>query len=205
LDSGAIIESYASIARRILAKPSGFPRLIAVDGPGGAGKSVFAARLAAALGSAPVVQTDDFATGAPGDVWWPRLESQVIRPLSLGLPARYQRFDWHRRGLAEWREVQPGAAVIVEGVSSARRASADKFAMAIWVHAPRATRLARGLDRDGLAARADWERWMAEEDVHFQRDRTIDRCALIVDGSPTVPHDPTREFVRLSGVPCISE
>jgi cytidylate kinase len=34
-------------------------RLVAIDGPGGAGKSVFAARLAKALGGVPVVEIDD--------------------------------------------------------------------------------------------------------------------------------------------------
>ncbi len=191
------IESYSNLARRIAARPAGRPRLVAVDGPGGAGKSVFAVRLAAALDQAPIVHTDDFATGEPGDEWWPRLESQVIKPLSEAIPARYRRYDWHERELAEWHEVQPALVVIIEGVSSARRAVRDALTSAIWVHAPRPIRLARGLDRDGEAARSDWARWMAEEDEHFRRDATIKRCEVIVDGSPSISHDPEREFIWL--------
>ena len=59
------VESFRSLAESILALPGGV-RLVAVDGYGGAGKSTFAARLAAALGGAAVVHTDDFATGEPG-------------------------------------------------------------------------------------------------------------------------------------------
>ena len=36
-------------------------RLVAIDGPGGAGKSTFARKLSEAAGGAPVFHTDDFA------------------------------------------------------------------------------------------------------------------------------------------------
>ena len=75
------MQTFRSLAGSILARPGGV-RLVAVDGYGGAGKSTFAARLAAALGGAAVVHTDDFATGAPGVEWWPRLEQPQPRPAS---------------------------------------------------------------------------------------------------------------------------
>lgn len=46
-------------------------RLVAVDGPGGAGKSTFADRLAAAAGGAPIIHTDDFASADNPIDWWP--------------------------------------------------------------------------------------------------------------------------------------
>src|SRR4029079_19771826 len=90
---------FRSRAESILALPGGV-QLVAVDGYGGAGKSTFAARLAAALGGAAVVNTAAFATGEPGVEWWPRLEREVIAPLSAGEAARYRRWDWQakRRG-----------------------------------------------------------------------------------------------------------
>jgi dephospho-CoA kinase len=87
--------------------------------------------------------------------------------------------------------------VVIEGVSSARRVIASDLAFTVYVDAPRAIRLERGLARDGEAARPRWERWMAEEDVHFSADETAARCDLMVDGAPRVPHDPDREFVRI--------
>ena len=60
------VQTFRSLAESILALPGGV-RLVAVDGYGGAGKSTFADRLAAALGGAAVVHTDDFAVdGNPG-------------------------------------------------------------------------------------------------------------------------------------------
>src|SRR5919204_6480030 len=127
----ATVATYAELAARILALPSSGARLVAVDGRGGAGKSVFAERLALALGGAPVVPTDDFATGEPGVEWWPRLEREVAMPLAHGQPARYRRYDWPSRTLAEWCEIPVAPAVVIEGVSSARRAAAPLLAFSV--------------------------------------------------------------------------
>jgi hypothetical protein len=193
----AALARYADLGARILELPSERSRLVAVDGPGGAGKSFFARRLAEALENAPIVCTDDFATGEPGVEWWPRLHREVIQPLVSGLPGRYQRYDWDRRVLVEWHDVPAAAVVIIEGVSSARQEVAPHLALAVWVEAPRAVRLARGLERDGEEARANWERWMAEEDSHFRSDETKARCQVFVNGAPTRPHEARSEFVRL--------
>lgn len=47
-------------------------RIVAIDGPGGAGKSSLAAYLAQEL-DAPVVHTDDFASWDNPIDWWPEL------------------------------------------------------------------------------------------------------------------------------------
>ena len=69
-------------------------KLIAIDGPGGAGKSALAELLSDALGGAPIVHTDDFASWENPLEWWPRLISQVLEPLSVNQSGRYQRYDW---------------------------------------------------------------------------------------------------------------
>jgi hypothetical protein len=51
VNTGALIEAIMSRPR-----PT---RLVAIDAPGGAGKSTFAAQLAEAAGGAPVIHTDD--------------------------------------------------------------------------------------------------------------------------------------------------
>jgi uridine kinase/predicted TPR repeat methyltransferase len=191
------VETYRSLGETILASSRQPVRLVAVDGPGGAGKSTFARRLAGALGGAPIVHTDDFATGEPGLEWWPRLEREVIVPLRTSRVARYRRYDWPTRRLAEWHTVDPAPVVIIEGVSSARAAVADSLALSIWVDAPHDVRLRRGLERDGEAARAQWQQWMTEEETHFASDDTQERADVVVDGAPSLDHDEEAEFVRI--------
>lgn len=172
-------------------------RLVAIDGPGGAGKSVFADRLAGFLGGAPVVHTDDFASWDEPLDWWPRLEAEVLGPLERGEPVRYRAYDWLRRQLGDWREISERDVVLLEGVSSARRAVADRLTFAIWIETPRTARLARGITRDGESMLAQWETWMAEEDVHFAVDGSRDRADVVVDGAPSLSHDPESEHLRL--------
>lgn len=142
-----------------------------MDGRGAAGKTTFARRLAAALGDARVVHTDDVVARV-GHPWWPALEADVL--------------------------ARPGPGVlIVEGVSSSRRAIADRLTLAIWLHVPTVSRLARGIARDGAATAPDWDRYEAEENTFFATDPAQDRADLVVDGAPTVPHDPGTTYVRL--------
>lgn len=183
----AVPMAYADIARRVLAAAPrlGPVRLVCVDGPAGSGKSTFAERLAAALGGAPVVHTDDLLAGWSDTLtFWPRLEEGVLRPLAGGRPGRYRRYDWLAGRFAEEHEVPVTPALVVEGVSAARAAVAGRCVLAVWVEAPSDLRLARGIARDGEALRGEWERWRAVEDAHFAADRTRDRADLLVDGAP---------------------
>lgn len=174
---------FDDIARRVSAEPPrlGTTCLVAIDGPGGAGKSTLAAALAVVC-KAQVVHTDDFASWDEPLGWWHRLEQEVLEPVAAGQRARYQRYDWNNRELAEWCQVTPGGVLILEGVSSARAAVANRLSLAVWVETPRVLRLRRGIERDGEAARKQWEEWMEDEDRHFALDRTRGRADIVVDG-----------------------
>jgi uridine kinase len=170
---------------------------VAIDGPGGAGKSTFAARLSRALGDAPILHTDDFASWDEPVDWWPRLEADALQPLAACQPATFVTSSWAPGHSGEEVVVAPAEVILLEGVSSARRAVADRLSYAIWVDASPAARLARGLARDGEAARAEWERWGAEEDAFYAADTPRARADVWVDGAPAIAHDPEREFIRL--------
>lgn len=136
----------------------GATHLVAIDGPGGAGKSTLAARLAVAC-HAQILHTDDFASWENPFNWWSRLDEQVLGPIAADQVGRYQRYDWNRRALAEWHTVAPGGVLILEGVSSARAAARGRLSLSVWVETPRHIRLARGLARDCSEAEKLWEQW----------------------------------------------
>jgi uridine kinase len=157
-------------------------RIVAIDGPGGAGKSTFAGLLAARLGGAPIVHTDDFASWDNPVDWWPRLVAEVLEPLSRGETPRFQRSAWEPGGDRGWAEVQRAPVVVLEGVTASREAFRPYLTYAVWIDAERDVRLARGLARDGEEARGDWKRWMEGEDRYRERERPDERADLVVRG-----------------------
>jgi uridine kinase len=171
------------IAAQVYCRPPrlGATRLVAVDGPGGAGKSTFAGHLADFCG-AQVLHTDDFASWDNQFDWWPRLEEQVLRPVADGQLARYQRYDWGRQKLADWCAASRDGVLILEGVSSSRAVVRDRLSVAVWVETPRHIRLARGLARDGADSIVLWKQWMTAEDRHFGAEQTREHADFIVSG-----------------------
>ncbi len=189
------VRSFADLVGDILRLP-GPVRLVSIDGPGGAGKSTFARRLAAARPDiVTLVHTDDFASAdLPAD-WWPKLLDDVIAPIIEGDQGRFRRYDWPTRQLAEWRTVPRTPIVAIEGVSAGRVEWDRHLAYRIWIDTDADIRLARGLHRDGNDALSQWEEWMAAEDRHFARDPSRERADLVVDGNSAARHDPEIEFV----------
>jgi uridine kinase len=188
-------ESFADLAARVRATPPrlGPVRLVAIDGPSGAGKTWFADRLAKHL-DVPVVHTDDLLDGWDDQfTFWPRLEKQVLAPLRNGRAATYSRYLWHQgRFGSDQVIVDPGDCVILEGVSSSRRIVRTRLSLAVFVTAPADLRWKRTIERDGadgVAFRAYLERWRAAEDRHFADDRTEQVADLVVDGAATAGDD----------------
>ena len=207
-----VVESFADLADRVRAAPPrlGPVRLVAIDGPSGAGKTTFARRLADALGGAPVVHTDDLLDGWDDQfTFWERLEDQVLGPLRNGRSARYLRYLWHRRRFGGAPvTVEPVGTVLLEGVSAARSVIRPELSLAVFVTAPADLRLRRAQDRhvaapgaeapDRVALRAYLERWRAAEDRHFAADSTAAYADLLVDGSAAVLHAADGRYVRLT-------
>ncbi|HEX6500088.1 MAG TPA: AAA family ATPase [Micromonosporaceae bacterium] len=183
----------ASLVDAVLARPPrlGRVRLVAVDGPTGAGKSTFAERLAAAFRAVDVrvavVPTDDLLDGWEDIVtFWPRLERRVLTPLSRGEPARYRPYDWGLRRFGDsWQVIDPPDVLLLEGVTSARSEVRDRLSLAVFVDAPERLRLDRVLTRDGAEVRVDLLRWIAAERAHFVADGTRQAADVVVDAAPT--------------------
>jgi uridine kinase len=162
----------------------GATRLVCVDGPSGAGKTVLAERLVRAIGNVPLVHMDDLYPGWDGLApAVPLLHEWVVAPLLAGRAARYRRYDWHRGSYAEEHDLGTPPVLVVEGVGAGARIIAAHAVLLVWVDAPPAERFRRGMERDGGTYRPHWERWAQQEQVHFAAEGTRDRADVQVDGA----------------------
>ncbi|WP_406859670.1 hypothetical protein ABZO31_04710 [Streptomyces sp. HUAS MG47] len=157
-------------ALRALPPSCGPVRLVAVDGHAGSGKSTFAARLAAALGDAPVLHLDDLASHEELFAWTPRLLEQVIGPFSRGEDASYRAYDWNARVFGAPRPLPAARVVLVEGVGAGRRALRPYLARLLWMEREPEASWVRGRHRDGPEQSAFWDGWTVAETRHFATD-----------------------------------
>ena len=202
--------SVADIAR--VAGGLGTAARIGIDGPGASGKSTLASGLAEILPRAVLVAGDDFyrpeadsgcsetETASLFDL--PRLASQVLVPHSRGEEIQYQRFEWETGLLGGWLSRPSDTPLIVDGVYSTHESLRDYYDLRIWIYAPRAVRLDRGIQRDGEAARSKWlDVWMPAEDSYVADQAPEDHAHLALDGSwPSTRPSDDPLFIVLGGL-----
>lgn len=179
----AVVQYCAQRARRATPR-CGSVVVVGIDGPAGSGKTTLGRALSADL-AAPLVQMDDLLEGWDGlfEIS-PTLARAVLEPLARGRAGTYRRYDWVHGTPAEWHEVGLVPVLVVEGVGSTLEPAAGYVAVRVWVEAPLAVRLARGLARDGVpgaAYRDRWRRWQGQEDALFAAQHTRAYADVRVD------------------------
>ena len=192
------------LARRVLAAPPTLAagRLVAVDGPAGAGKTTLAAALRRHLrdalrptgGPVVLIHMDNVYDGWDGlEAGMRTVDADVVAPLLDGRPGSYRRYDWLAGRFAEKHTVEPCEVLLVEGVGSAGHegsALATASTLLVWVEAPDVVRLDRAIARDGEETRDPLAAWRAQEDRVLARERVRARADVVVDGTFPQPSMP---------------
>jgi hypothetical protein len=196
-------ESLAHFADSLTGPSLNRPRLIAVDGRGGSGKTALAGRLRHLLHPAAVVHSDDVAWNHSRFGWDDLMIGGVLEPLRAGRDVHYRPPAWQREGRDGHIDIDADvSAVIVEGVGVSRRELAPLFDVLVWVQCDYDEALHRGilrdraeLGRDDEEALREWWAWEAEEVPFLRADRPWDRAHVIVGTASTLPHDPDTEVM----------
>jgi hypothetical protein len=185
------METEAGFARRLagaIGTVGGRPRIIAVDGRGGGGKTVLAARLARVMPPAAVVHSDDVAWGHSRFGWDDLMIDGVLGPLRAGKAVHYRPPGWDNDVREGCLDIAGGnETVIVEGVGVGRRSLAPLVDVLVWVQCDYGEARRRGLRRDMAelgrtpdeAARV-WDEWEAEEVPFLLQDRPWERAHFVV-------------------------
>ncbi|MET9634233.1 hypothetical protein ABZX92_42945 [Lentzea sp. NPDC006480] len=191
------VEKLSEVARRLReGQPTGRPLLVAIDGRGGAGKSVLAERLRSAVPASGVVHTDDVAWNHAYFDWGGLLVDNIIKPLHRGEAVEFRPPAWaehHRPGAIR---VPAGMDVVwIEGTGIIREELAPWIDASIWVQGDLDEQERRLMARDGDSAEQQRHvtAWLAEELPFMLREQPWRKATFIVAG--TIEHDRESEIV----------
>lgn len=164
---------------------TGSVRVIAIDGPAGSGKTTLADELCKLLPSYAIVHMDDLYDGWNQDLVTElphRIETQILKPLSLGHKAHFQTYDWHQDLFTNDQAIDNPEFLILEGVGAANPKLKEYFALSIWVEAQPALLLDRLIARDGQQMRDQLVAWQVHEAEYFDKLDVRSSVNLVVRG-----------------------
>ena len=176
----------------LAAKPK-FPnvRIIAIDGPAGAGKSTLAKRIKSNLQEqsglkTAIVHMDDLYEGwenALTDQLTKTLINQILIPVSLAKNFGYRKYNWFSGSFGDIFEEDSPEILILEGVGSGQKATRRYLDQLIWIDIDAETGLQRVLQRDGDYLENEMRVWQMRESSHFSKENTRDSATIRINGS----------------------
>ncbi|MEY3149483.1 MAG: hypothetical protein RL029_757 [Actinomycetota bacterium] len=166
---------------------SRFSRIIAIDGPAGAGKTTLAKKLQSNYSDlkVEVVHMDDLYDGwdnALSVTLTKNLEIGIAKPVSEGKSFEYRKFDWLNMKYGELQRLMVPDLLILEGVGSGQRAVRKYLDQLIWIDIEAEVGLNRVLRRDGDYIQNHMILWQMQESEHFKQENTRDCATIRIDG-----------------------
>ncbi|MEU4448648.1 hypothetical protein AB0K14_04770 [Actinosynnema sp. NPDC050801] len=177
---------------------TGRPRVIAIDGRGGAGKTTLAERLREVAPRSAVVHTDDVAWNHAYFDWGAVLVENVLRPLHRGEAVDFRPDAWTTHDRPGSIAIPAGVDFVwVEGTGIIRAELAPWLDASVWMQGDldEQERLLVARDGDSPAQQEHVANWLLEELPFLLRERPWARATLIVAGPAQIAHDPDTELV----------
>lgn len=177
---------------------TGRPRVIAIDGRGGAGKTTLAERLRTVVPNSAVVHTDDIAWNHACFDWAAVLEDNVLQPLHRGEAVDFRPEAWIAHDRPGSIIIPAGADFIwVEGTGIIRDDLVRWLDASVWMQGDldEQERLLALRDGDSPAQLEHVANWLLEEVPFLVREQPWARATMIVASPPQLDHDPDTELV----------
>ncbi len=175
------------------------PRILAIDGRCGSGKTTLAEALRQVL-PCQVVHMDEFflrphqrteaRLAIPGEnVDHERFLQEVLLPLKAGKSFAYRPYNCSSQGLQAPVALQPGMLTIVEGSYCCHPALWDFYDLRIFLTVGREEQLRRIEKRSGAEKLKQFKtRWIPLEEAYFSRFDLKNRCDLVFSTGESLRH-----------------
>jgi hypothetical protein len=176
----------------------GRPRVIAIDGRGGAGKTTLAERLCEVVPHSFIVHTDDVAWNHAYFDWAGVLAENVLKPLHRGEAVNFRPDAWIEHGRQGSIVVPAGADFIwVEGTGIIRAELFPWLDASLYLQGDldEQERLLAARDGDSAEQRDHVARWLREELPFMLREQPWVRANMIIAGPAHLDHHPDSELV----------
>jgi hypothetical protein len=176
----------------------GRPRVIAIDGRGGAGKTTLAKRLRKAVPGSAIVHTDDIAWNHAYFDWGTLLAENILRPLHQGEAVDFRPDAWVTHERPGSITIPAGADFIwVEGTGIIREELAPWLDASVWIQGDldEQERLLAARDCDSPEQREHVANWLLEELPFLLREQPWARATMIAAGPPQVDHNSDTQLV----------
>ncbi len=199
--TGWRVESVSDVVQRLRdASPgvAGRPRLIGIDGRGGAGKSTLVERLQSMVPGSGVVHTDDIAWNHAFFDWGALMIENILRPLHRGEAVDFRPQAWIEHDRPGAIRVPAGLDVVwIEGTGIIREEFSAWIDASIWIQGDLDEQERRLDARDGNspAQQQHIAEWLAEELPLLLRERPWQKSTMIVAGTTRHDHNPSTEIV----------
>ena len=197
------VEKIADVVDQLLDASSGVvgrPRIIGIDGRGGAGKTVITERLQRLVPSSAVVHTDHVAWGYSIFGWGSRMIENILRPLHHGeaVDVDLRPSDNTDPDLPGVIRVAAGLDVVwVEGVGIIRDELADWVDTSIWVQGDLDEQERRMDVRDGVSPEHQrfYAEWVEEELPLLRREVPWEKATVVITNTVDLDYDVETELV----------
>ena len=167
------------------------PRVIAIDGRAGSGKTTLSRQLAAVI-NAGTVHMDDFflpvelrsrnrLSEPGGNVHYERFKVEVLPHLKNSSAFAYRRFDCSKMAPGEMRDVAPSRWKIVEGAYSHHPVFGNYADLKVFYDISRSEQLKRIRKRNGEKAVAAFtSRWIPMEEKYIKTFNIKEKSDIVI-------------------------